>query len=220
MPDTPPSRSAPARLRRWLWRQRRLVAAVCLGLAAAVSVATLRPPPPPTAPALVLARAVPAGQALTSADVTVASAPVGAHPPEVLTTEVDAVGLPLAVGLPAGSALTPAVLVGPGLADGAPPGTVVVPVPVADRATAELARPGQRVDLLSATADSAGTPGPADVVARDVVVLASFAGEQGGLLDPGVSGVTVLYVAAPRAVASVLVGSSAWAPLRAVLAAS
>ncbi|GAA3509221.1 SAF domain-containing protein [Georgenia daeguensis] len=213
----PPSRSPAARARRLLWRRRHLLAALCLACAAAVAVTALRPPDPPAERVLTLAADLPAGSVLAADDVRVEALPVGSQPAGVLRDADDAVGRPLAVGLAAGTALQPAMLAGPGLASAAPPGTVVVPVPVADAATARLAEPGQRIDLVAAGSDT-GVEVKAEVVARDVVVLATWTPESGGgLLEPGTGSVTYLYVAASDRVATVLVGSSAWAPLRAVL---
>ncbi|UNX55450.1 SAF domain-containing protein [Georgenia sp. TF02-10] len=214
----PPSRSAPARLRRALWRWRHLLVAGCLGLAATITVTTLAPPAPAGQAVLVLADDAAAGAVLGAADVEVVSVAARALPAGVLTDPDAATGQALAVGLPAGTPLLPAMLTGPGLADGAPAGTVVVPVPVADAGSAALAQPGHRVSLVAAASDAAGTSGPAEIVARDVVVLAVRESEAGsGLLDAGGGQATVVYVAAPPSVATLLVGSSAWAPLRVLL---
>ncbi|WP_127131004.1 SAF domain-containing protein [Georgenia sp. SYP-B2076] len=213
----PPSRSVAARLRRTLWRRRYPFVALCLGLAVATGLGVLRPPEPPGEPALVLAADVAAGTPLTGADLVVRTVVAGTVPPSALRDERAALGRPLAVGLPAGTVLMASMLTGPGLADGAPPGTVVVPVPVADAGSARLAQPGQRINLVAAGGEAAGVPGGAEVVARDVVVLAVQESGGGSLLGSGVAGVTFIFVAAPEQVATVLLGSSAWAPLRAVL---
>jgi pilus assembly protein CpaB len=215
----PPSRSTAARLRRGVWRRRHLLAALCLGLAAATAVGALRPAPPPHEDVVVLSADMPAGTPLATADVAVRPVPAGLAPQGVLRTPADVVGRPLAVGLPAGTPLVPGMLAGPGLAEAAPTGTVVVAVPVADAASARLAQPGRRISLVAVTSDTTGTPGDAHVVARDLVVLAVDAEVNDGLLGAGTSGVTSVYVAASERVATLLVGSSAWAPLRAVLEA-
>ncbi|KAE8762533.1 SAF domain-containing protein [Georgenia thermotolerans] len=217
-PPVPPSRSLRRRLRRGLWRGRHAIAAVSLGLAAATALEAVRPPDPPREQVLVLADDVAAGTVLAAADVTVRALPRGAAPPQALRAQSDAVGQPLAVGLPAGTALVPAMLAGPGLAAGAPPGTVVVAVPLADAASARLAQPGRRVSLVAATSDATGSPGEASVVARKVTVLAVHEDDAGGgVLAAGAPGVTAVYVAASERVATVLMGAAAWAPLRAVL---
>lgn len=213
----PPSRSAATRLRRGLWRRRHVLAALCFGLAAATAVSVLRPAPPPHEDVVVLSTDKPAGTPLTGSDLTVRPVPAGLAPEGALRTPAEAVGQPLAVGLPAGTPLLPGMLAGPGLAEAAPPGTVVVPVPVADAASARLAQPGRRISLVAVTSDTTGTPGDARVVARDLVVLAVHAEDGDGLLGAGGDGLRSVYVAAPERVATLLVGSSAWAPLRAVL---
>jgi pilus assembly protein CpaB len=214
----PPSRSTVTRVRRLLWRRRHLLAAVCLACAAAVTVTALRPPDPPTERVLTLATDLPAGSMLTADDLHLRDVSVGSQPSGVLRDVDAAVGRPLAVGLAAGTALQPAMLTGPGLAAAAPPGTVVLPVPVADAATARLAEPGQRIDLVAAGSDVTGVQAEAEVVARDVVVLASWTPDSGGgLLEPGVGSITYLYIAAEERAITLLVGSSAWSPLRAVL---
>ncbi|MDD9205526.1 SAF domain-containing protein, partial [Georgenia sp. 10Sc9-8] len=196
MPATPPSRRLPARFRRLLWRSRRVVVAVCVAAAVGLVVEALRPPPPATTLAVVLARDVPAGTALSDRDLTATPLPVGTVPRTALTDPRAARGSPLAVSLPSGSILTPGLLVGPGLADGAPAGTVVVPVPLADSGSARLARPGSRIHLLASAADQAGTGGPAEVVAEDVLVLAELAPDaSGGLLGSGERGPGTVYVA-------------------------
>src|SRR5690606_13759893 len=218
-PAPPPSSSIRARARRFLWRRRYLLAAVCVAAAVAITLEAVRPAPPPTEPAVVVTGDVPAGTRLTSSDVAVRDVPAQALPDRVLPAIDDAVGRHLAVGLGAGTALQPAMLIGPGLSASAPPGTVVVPVPVADDATAQLARPGQRLDLVAPAPAGAEPSGDAArVVARDVVVLARAAGSGGGgLLGNTRDMAHYLYVAADESDATVLVGSGAWALLRAVL---
>ncbi|MEE6273159.1 SAF domain-containing protein [Georgenia wangjunii] len=211
-----PSRGRSARLRRWAWRCRHVVLAVALALCVGVVLAELRPPPPRTEPVLVLARDVPAGAVLTGADLAVRQAGAGSVPAHALRAVGEAEGATLAVGLPAGFPLAGSVLVGPGLADGAPPGLVVVPVRLADPGVVAMLRPGDRVDLLAATADAAGTAGPAEVVAAGALVLARHEEAGAGLLGAGAEAPLVL-VALPPPVAAAVVGASAWAPLRVVL---
>ncbi|MFC7404806.1 SAF domain-containing protein [Georgenia alba] len=216
--QAPPSSAPPARARRFAWRYRHLLAAVCLAAAVAVALETLRPSPPPSEPVVVVSRDLPAGTVLTQQDLAVRRLPADAYPPSVVRDVTAAAGRPLALGVAAGTAVLPTMLTGPGLGASAPPGTVVVPVPVADEATAQLARPGQRVDLVAAAADATGAPGDATVVARDVVVLAVLEpGGDGGILGDTSGATRHLYVAADERDATVLVGSGAWAPLRAVL---
>lgn len=212
----PPSRRRSVRVRRLLWRWRHallLAAALCAGWAA---VHELRPPEPATVEVLVLARDVPAGTRLDPADLRSAALPRELVAPRMLRSPKEAVGEQVAVGLPAGFPLAAEVLVGPGLAGGVPPGEVVVPVRLADPAVARTLRPGDRVDLLAATADAAASEGGAQVVAAGALVVAREEVGNGGLLGAEEQ-LSLVYVAVPRDTAPDVVGASAWAPLRIVL---
>jgi hypothetical protein len=79
-----------------------------------------------------------------------------------------------------------------------PPGMVGVPLVVAVSAAAEVLRPGDRIDVLTA---------PAVVLAEDVLVLAVL--HAGDALGEG----TALYVAAPPAVGRRLAGAAPDTPL-------
>ncbi|WP_324650598.1 Flp pilus assembly protein CpaB [Georgenia sp. H159] len=215
-PSVPPSRRWPARSRRllWRWRHALLLAAVLAGCWTVVH--ELRPPAPATVDVLVLARDVPAGSTLGAADVRTAPVPTHLVAARMLHDPDDAVGERVAVGLPAGFPLAAEVLVGPGLATGVPAGEVVVPVRLADAAAARTLRPGDRVDLLAATADAAATAGGAEVVAAGALVMALDEGDDAGLLG-GQEPSSLVFVAVPRSAAPSVVGASAWAPLRVVL---
>lgn len=212
----PPSRRRPVRLRRLLWRWRHLLLVAAVLCAGWVVVSELRPPPPVTVEVVVLARDVPAGTELTGADVRLAALPRDLVAPGMLRAPGEAVGEQVAVGLPAGFPVAAEVLVGPGLASGVPPGQVVVPVRLADAAVARTLRPGDRVDLLAATADSAASAGGAQVVASAALVVALDESEGGGLLG-GQETAALVFVAVPRETAPEVVGAGAWAPLRVVL---
>lgn len=167
------------RIRIALWRIRVPFAALLLGLAAAVAVDELRPSPPATVDVLVAARDLAVGTALTAADVRVAAFPPHAAPTAARVTDpASLVGRRTAVPVPAGLPLVPGVLAGGHLTG--PPGTVVAAVRLADPAVVRLLSPGDRVDLLAASA--AG--GPATTVADGAVVLPSPAdgAAAGGLL--------------------------------------
>jgi Flp pilus assembly protein CpaB len=90
--------------------------------------------------------------------------------------------------------VTEARLLGPGTLVGQPPGSLAVPIRLADPTTAAIVAPGDHVDVLAGTAsdvpDLESGPADADVVAWDVVVLAtpgrsdgSPTGSGGGLGD-------------------------------------
>lgn len=215
----PPSQHRRTRLRRFGWRYRFVLAALLVVTAVAVVLPGLRGADPAGVAVLVLTADTPAGNELHARDVEVRQVPAGAVAASALTDASQVEGRSLALGLPAGTALLPSMLVGPGLAESAPPGHVVVAVPLADGASARLAETGREVDLLAGPEHGSG---PAVVAARSAVVLAhaeegSAAG--GGLLSPGTaeSSMRHIYVAVPPDAATVLLGASTWSPLYAVL---
>lgn len=168
LPPVLPVRRPPwrRRLRILLWRGRLPVAAGCLGLAAALAVGELRPAPAATVDVLVAAHDLPAGTTLTSTDVrTAALAPAAAVDSARAAGHASLVGRRTAVPVPAGLPMVPGVLTGGRLTG--PPGTVVTAVRLADGAVARLLSPGDRVDLLAATAEG----GPGVAVARAALVL-------------------------------------------------
>ncbi|GIG38708.1 SAF domain-containing protein [Cellulomonas phragmiteti] len=166
------------RLRGALWRLRLLLAAVCLGLAAAAVVHAVRPPAPPTVPVVVLARDVPAGTALAPGDLVVTQVPPGVAPRGALVRQDEAKGRVTATDLPAGLPLVAELLADATLAG--PPGTVVVAVRLDDPAVADLLEPGLHLDLVAARLEG----GPGQTVARRALVRPAPATDDapGGLL--------------------------------------
>lgn len=204
------------RLRILLWRARVPFAAVALGLAAAVAVGELRPAPPVTVDVLVAAHDVPAGTVLTDADVRTAAVPpdtavAGAQ----ATGHASVVGQRTAVPVPAGLPLVPGVLAGGRLAG--PPGTVVAAVRLADGAVATLLQPGDRVDVLAASAQA----GPGSAVARGALVLPAPAAQDRGSGLLGGSGEASasapLMLAVQPEEAAALAGAAGTADLSAVV---
>ncbi len=187
------------------WRWRFLVAALCLGLAASVTVDALRPAPPSGVDVLVAARDLPAGLELTAADLRVSTVPestavTGARASDDARAAL--VGRTTAVALPAGIPLVPQLLAGTGLAG--PPGTVVAAVRLADDALATLLAPGDRVDLLAAPAEG----GAGVTLARRALVLPSPPrAEGGGLLGSSVASRAPLLVAVRPDEATALAGA-------------
>lgn len=165
------------RLRVLAWRSRFVVAAVCLGLAVATTVDTLRPHPPSGTDVLVAARDLPAGAALTGADVRVATVPrTLALAAAAASDEARAalVGRTAAVPVPAGMPLVPTLFAGTDLSG--PPGTVVAAVHLADDALTTVLAPGDRVDLLAAPVEG----GDGVTLARGALVLPSPPTDGGG----------------------------------------
>ena len=191
------------------------VAAACLGLAAALTVGELRPAPAVTVDVLVAARDLPAGTALTSADIrTAALEPAAAIASARAAGHQSVVGRRTAVPVPAGLPLVPGVLTGGRLTG--PPGTVVTAVRLADGAVARLLAPGDHVDLLAATAEG----GPGVTVARAALVLpAPEDTSAGGLLGGSAAAsdaAPLMLAVRPEEVAAVA-GTAATAQLSVVV---
>jgi pilus assembly protein CpaB len=177
----------------------RQVAAAAL-LAFAVVLA-LRPAPrpavdasEPTVPVVVATGDLPAGTALTTADLTVARLPPALRPDGSTDDPVDLSGRVLAAPVRAGEPVTDVRLVGAGLTALLPVGQVAAPVRLADLAVAALVHSGDRIDVL-ATADGSTA---AEMVAEAALVLA--AAEPGALTpDDPAAGLLLVAVDAPTA---------------------
>lgn len=199
-----------------LWRTRVPLTALCLGLAAVAALDELRPPPAVTVDVLVAARDLPAGTTLTGPDVRIAHLPPEAALADARTGgSAGVVGRRTAVPVPAGLPLVPGVLAGGRLTG--PPGTVVTAVRLADAAVVRLLSPGDRVDVLAASA--AGGPGA--TIATGALVLPSpvASGDSGGLLGAGSSSsdpVPLMLAVRPDEAAT-LAGAAGTADLSAVV---
>jgi Flp pilus assembly protein CpaB len=167
-----PELSRPSRLRRLrravrrtVLARRRLIAAVCAGVAVVAGVRAVAAPPPPTVPVLTAARDLPAGTSLREADLRPRTLPEGTVPAGVVG---QAAGEVLAAPVRAGEPITDVRLVGEQVAD-AHPEVTTMPVRLPDAGLVDLLEPGDRIDLV-ATDPQGGT---SEVVARDVLVLAT-----------------------------------------------
>ena len=169
-------RDLATRLRRGMRRHRRLLAAACAGLACALAINVLAPGPPASVAVLAVARDLPAGTGLQSADLRVIRLPPAAVPGGALRDPKLAVGRTTAGPMRQGEPLTDVRLEGGPLGRPAP-GMVAAPVRLADAQAAALLRPGERVDVLAASTAGAGAGLGADVgtgatlVASDVTVV-------------------------------------------------
>lgn len=152
-------------VRRTVLARRRLLAALCAGLAVAAGLRTLAAPPPPTVPVPSAAHDLPAGTVLEEADLRTVDAPPDRVPSGLVA---DAVGRTLASPLRAGEAVTDVRLVGARLAT-AQPGLTTMPVRFPDPGVAGLLATGDRVDLIAT--DPQG--GASRVVAHDALVMAT-----------------------------------------------
>ena len=160
-----------ARLAAWLNRNRRLAAALLLSAAAAVAVQQVTPAPLSTATALAAARDLPAGTAVTEADVARVQVPPGMVADGFLQDEAAAKGKQLAAPMRKGQLLSDAQLVGPGLLAGTPPGSAAVPLRMADPSSIQLVSPGQLVNVVLTSANGFDQQGPSEVLASAVPVL-------------------------------------------------
>lgn len=190
-----------------LWRWRHTFGALALAAVALLVIEALDPTPPGE-PAVVLTRTVPAGRALTAADLKVVRLDAQVRAASAHTEPRDLVGRSLAVGLPSGTVLVREMLAGGELV--APPGHVVLPVTLADPGSLALAQPGSHVIIV--VPDEAGGVD----LAEDVLVLAVMAPGASSLLSSGDGGTTVL-VAVPGRWATLVMTASSSAPVRLAL---
>ncbi|TLM75823.1 Flp pilus assembly protein CpaB [Pseudarthrobacter sp. NamB4] len=179
------SRSAnkrtPVRLSAWLNRNSRLAAAVLLSAAAAITVHQLTPAPVHTVSAVAAARDLPAGAAMTPADLAAVQVSPGMVAEGFLQQPAQAAGKQLAAPLRKGQLLTDAQLLGPGLLAGSPPGSAAVPLRLADPSSIQLVSPGQLVNVVLTAANGFDQQQPPEVLASAVPVLwTASQGGQGG----------------------------------------
>jgi Flp pilus assembly protein CpaB len=146
--------------------RRRLLAAGCVGVAAAAGVHEVAGPPPPTVAVTTVVRDLPAGTLLRAADLESRPLPPDAVPAGA-TPLAGAVGEVLAAPVRAGESLTDVRLVGDDLA-AAHPDLATLPVRLPDAAQAALLDPGDRIDLVATDPQAGGSR----VVAPGALVLA------------------------------------------------
>lgn len=196
-------------------------------------LSALREEPPEWA-GLVVSRDLPAGHTLLPDDVRAVGLSTSAQPANAITDAAEASGRVLAGPMVAGEMLLDSRLVGPSLLDGGPSGNVAMPLRLEDPAEAGFLSPGDHVDVLAARRttelgalpdqDEAAQAAPtAEVVARDVVVLAipgSGSSGAGGLIGGSTTGPTagsVLVVSVGQSQAAEIAGAAANARLSVVL---
>jgi pilus assembly protein CpaB len=167
----PGNRPLHSRFAGWLSRNRRLAAALLLCAAAAIAVQQLTPAPLSTVTALAAARDLPAGTAVTAADLDRVQVPPGMVADGFLRDGAAATGKQLAAPLRKGQLLTDAQLLGPGLLAGTPPGSAAVPLRMADASSIQLVSPGQLVNVVLTSANGFDQQGPSEVLASAVPVL-------------------------------------------------
>jgi len=196
------SKSRPVRVRlgAWLNRNRRLAAALLFCAAAALAVQQLTPAPLSTATALAAARDLPAGSAVTAADLARIQVPPAMVADGVLQDNDAAAGKQLAAPVRKGQLLTDTQFLGPGLLAGTPPGSAAVPLRMADAASVQLVSPGQLVNVVLTSANGFDQRGPSEVLASAVPVLwtSNNGGQGGAWLGTGETDGLIVVAATPE----------------------
>ena len=202
-------------LQRALARHRILLAAGLAAAAVAAGLTAVAPPQEPRALVLTAAQDLAAGAALVPEDLVAVAVPQALVPEGALRDAAAAVGRLAAGPVRRGEPLTDVRLLGAALlpsggggAAGRAGGDVAVPVRVAEPLVAVLVQPGDRVDLLAASAE--GGPAAA-VVATAVRVLSVPA-----VRDDHGEG-TLVVVAADRAIAARLAAAAVTSRLSVVV---
>lgn len=166
------------RIRRWLLRHRRGLAALLLAVATVATLRTLSPAPPEQVDLLVAAADLAAGAEVSAADVTVVQVPRSAVP-DGAQRRGDVVGRTLAGPVRRGEPMTDAALVATGMLKGYP-GRVALPVRVPDPDVVALLQPGDEIDVVATDPSNGATT---QVAAGARVVTVPDAGE--GTSTPG-----------------------------------
>ncbi|SDL52964.1 Flp pilus assembly protein CpaB [Arthrobacter sp. ok362] len=179
-----PSRGRPSqhRLRGWLNRNRRLIAALLVCVAVGLTVQQLAPAPADTVVAFAAAADLPAGKTLEPGDISSISVPPGLVPAGNPGSGAAFEGKQLAAPLRRGQLLTDAQILGPGLLAGSPPGSAAVPLRMADPASIQLVSPGQLVNVVLTGGNGFEQTAESQILAEAVPVLWTSA--QGGKAGP------------------------------------
>ena len=228
-------------------RHRRPIAAALVGLAVLCILRGLQPDPPKTVSIVVASSDLPAGHTLAASDVVMRDWPVAFASGAAFGQSQLAVGRMTSGPLAAGEPVGPSRVVSPGLLELAngrgrqETGIVAAPVRLADPGEAALLKPGDRVDVLAASAvsndpDPNKTDGGASAAARliassaQVIVVpnASESIKSGGLLGGGGSrsgsspldGGSMIVLAVDPATAAALAGAATRSRLSVVLRAT
>lgn len=205
----------------WLTRNRRLVVALLLCLAAGIAVHQLTPAPAHSVKAIAAARDLPAGTSLGGGDMAAVSIPPSLLAAGSFTETAGLEGKQLAAPLRKGQLLSDAQLVGPGLLTGAPPGSAAVPLRMADPASIQLVSPGQLVNVVLTNGNGYEQASSSKVLASSVPVLwtSGQEGQSGQWLGTGDSEGLIVVAATPSQ-ASALAGASTQGKLFFVLVGS
>ncbi|MHA7209048.1 RcpC/CpaB family pilus assembly protein [Arthrobacter sp. MDT1-65] len=205
------------RLRRLVYRRKRILACLLLSAAAGVAVEAMVGDDYTTTTVVAAARDLAVGTVLTEADVGLVRLPEAAVAGRAFGRPDQLVGQQLATPLLQGAPIPATALVGDGLLTGTAPGTVAVPLRPADPGIVQLLVPGQLVDVVLSTGDGYDAPAESTVLARSVAVLWTDTGGAPGAW-PGAGGDDGLVViAAGEDEAAALAGSSSSGDVHLVL---
>ncbi|GGO94492.1 SAF domain-containing protein [Actinomyces gaoshouyii] len=218
-------RSPAARPSLLLWRARHLVVAACVGAAVLLAFSVLRPSPQADGSALVVARAIGAGERIEADDVERRSIPGAALPTRGKADE-SIIGSRAAIRLEEGTVLTES-MTSSARARGIGDGERIVQVPI--EVGGSLAEPGAIVDIIgespAATTSAPAIPAAPRDQAGDSAPSQTSTGERTRVLCPGarvigttaegdtprfLSGnkVTVVELAVPADTATLVVGAA------------
>jgi len=151
-------------------KYRRMIAAVCAGLAVSLCVKALAPRAPHESTVLVLAHQVAPGMKLLASDVTTRTLPDQAIWNGILTRPTEAVGRVTGHALEAGQPVSATDLIGRNLLNGLPAGTVAIEIPATQLANTSLVESGNHIDLY-ATANT--NHSPSVLIGHNLVVVSS-----------------------------------------------
>jgi len=168
------------RLLAYFIKYRRVIAAVCAGLAVLLSIKALTSKAPHETTVLVLARQVGPGVKLLASDVTTKTLPAHALWGGILIRPADAIGRVTSHALEAGQPLSDTDFMGSNLLKGLPSGTVAIEIPATQLANTSLVESGSHIDLY-ATPNT--NHSPAALIGHNLVVVSSGSSDSAGLGD-------------------------------------
>lgn len=207
------------RLRVVLWRLRFLLVALCLAVSVEAVVTAIAPPASKHMEVIVAARDISAGKVVSASDFQTVQVDMNTLPSDVYTNQNSLNGLTLAVSVPAGMPIWPAMLVSESLVEKAPAGTSVATIDIADDTEASLLQAGRRVSILAppGTLRNSGLA-EAETLSEGAIILAleSSANNSSGL--GGAFSVTKprrkIHLAINSKDANLVIGVAASTPLK------
>lgn len=201
-------------VRRTVLAHRRLVAALCAGIAVAATLGALRPAEPPTRPVVVTARDVASGSTLSADDVEVRDLPAADVAAHAYTEPRDVIGEVAGAPMRRGESVTDVRLLGSDLLSGYPDDATIATVRIADPQSLWGVEVGTYVDIVGVDLDGTGA---GEVIAPDAQVVAMPATEAD---DTAVTSGAVLVVSVPPETAVALTDAGSRMQLGVVVTAS